>query len=225
MAATSSRLTIPASLRRGALKADEEASVESGARVVELLARRLELTSLQESDVLDVGCGTKVAQAILNKGLPVRRYVGLDLFKEMIDYLRANVTDLRFEFHHVDFHNEMYNPAGRKMTQDTALPVGNRTFDVICLFSVFTHLAPDDFHTMLCILRRYVKADGRLLFTLFIDQEQTVGFRDAYPGKPLLWAYYSEEHACELIRGTGWEPTGLYPPEQNAQYQFVCRPV
>ena len=56
------------------------------------------------------------------------------------------------------------------MTERTDLGVGDRTFDVIWLFSVFTHLAPHDYVTMLRLLRRYIRPDGRLIYTLFIDE-------------------------------------------------------
>ena len=48
------------------------------------------------------------------------------------------------------------------MAEDTDLGVGDRTFDVITLFSVFTHLAPHDYKTMLRLLRPYVRPGGRL---------------------------------------------------------------
>jgi hypothetical protein len=34
---------------------------------------------------------------------------------------------------------------------------------------VFTHLAPDDFVAMLRLTRRHVKTDGRLVFSLFLN--------------------------------------------------------
>jgi SAM-dependent methyltransferase len=52
--------------------------------------------------------------------------------------------------------------------------IEGRRFDLICLFSVFTHLDPVDYVAMLRLLRRYVRPDGRLFYTLFIN-EQTEG--------------------------------------------------
>jgi SAM-dependent methyltransferase len=43
-------------------------------------------------------------------------------------------------------------------------------FDVISLFSVFTHLAPHDFPAMLRALRPCAARDGRLIFSLFINE-------------------------------------------------------
>lgn len=218
-------LRVPSHLRRGAAKADESLQIEQGERLLSLVAERLGLTSLAGTRVLDVGCGTKLAQAILNRGIPVKRYFGLDVYREMIEFLQRAVTDPRLSFAHVDFRNEMYNPGGAKMTAEDRLPVGEERFDAIVLFSVFTHLAPDDYRTMLQILRKHVADDGRLLFTLFIDPTPSADFRDAVPDKPLLWAYYSEAHARALIQGTGWEVEALHPPAGETQHYFVCRPV
>ena len=54
------------------------------------------------------------------------------------------------------------------------LPVDLESFDVICLFSVFTHLSPDDFVGMLKLLRPYIKPGGRIIFSLFVN-ETTAG--------------------------------------------------
>lgn len=218
-------LRVPPELRRGAAKGDESVQVEQGVRLLSLVRDRLGLTTLAHTRILDVGCGTKLAQAILNRGLEVERYFGLDVYRAMIEFLQANVKDPRLSFAHVDFHNEMYNPGGRKMTPGDRLPVGDERFDAIVLFSVFTHLAPDDYRCMLEILRKHVVDDGRLLFTLFIDPTPSADFRDAVPNKPLLWAYYSEAYARELIRGSGWEIESLHPPTEDTQHYFVCRPV
>lgn len=222
----STPLRVPPELRRGAAKGDEETQVEQGVRLLRRVQQELSLPTLGSTRILDVGCGTKLAQAIVNRGIDVARYVGLDVYRPMIEFLASQVSDPRLSFHHVDFHNEMYNPGGHEMRPDEALPVGEDSrFDAIVLFSVFTHLAPHDYRTMLQILRRYVAPEGRLLYTLFIDPMPSADFRDAVPEKPLLWAYYSEPHARELIEGTGWEALALREPTADTQHYFVCRPV
>ena len=51
-----------------------------------------------------------------------------------------------------------------------------RRFDLICLFSVFTHLAPDDYREMLRVLRPLVRPDGKLFFSLYIDEVTPDGY-------------------------------------------------
>ena len=122
-----------------------------------------------------MGCGIKMTETLINEGLPIQRYVGIDVYGEMIDFLESNVEDPRFEYFHVPLHNELYNPTGERLTAATRLPAPVAEFDVIWLFSVFTHLAPDDFHAMLRVLRPHVRDSGRLVFSLYINEETSGG--------------------------------------------------
>ena len=122
--------------------------VESGRFAVELLCRTLERKNLSGVDLLDVGCGTKIVKTLLDNSMPIGRYVGIDASAEVIDWLKANVSDPRFEFHRLNAHNAMYNPEGR-IWQLRGTAGGRAWFDLICLFSVFTHLAPHDYVAML----------------------------------------------------------------------------
>ena len=90
----------------------------------------------------------------------------------MIEWLRANVSDPRFDFCFLDAHNARYNPGGKQLAGFDLLPAGPRQYDLISLFSVFTHLAPPDFVSMLRLLRRHIKRDGNLLFSLYIDDPE-----------------------------------------------------
>ncbi|MCB0907585.1 MAG: class I SAM-dependent methyltransferase [Nocardioidaceae bacterium] len=135
-----------------------------------LLADAMGREDLAGVDVLDVGCGTKFSEAIVNDGLAVGSYHGADVNREVIEHLRTHNADPRFSYHHVGVRNELYNPDAPEMGVDTDLGCGDRTFDLICLFSVFTHLAPTDYAVMLRLLRRYVRPDGMLFFTVFLDE-------------------------------------------------------
>lgn len=246
-------LDIPQKFNRARHKR-HDAAVEGAAFLIRHVCDTLGLADLSDQEVLDVGCGTRFTQAILERGLAIKRYVGVDVYREMVDFLRENVSDPRFEYRHIDVHNALYNPDAQPMTEATELGVGDRTFDIIWLFSVFTHLAPDDYTTMLRVLRRYVRPGGRLVYTLFVDEVTEGGhgfidrvsrglrpgneadvatvnrerrvrpFVDVYPDQPLLCALYSRERAYELIDGTGWRPAELLPPNEFAQHHFVCVP-
>jgi SAM-dependent methyltransferase len=166
---------IPPSLRRSAIT-DELATVKGAVALLEQLCDLVGVNDLARCDVLDVGCGVKFTQAILNHDVPIGSYTGVDVYAEMIEFLRSNVDDPRFEYHHVDVRNELYNPDALPMTPHTDLGIGDRMFDVICLYSVFTHLSPSDYMTMLKVLRRHIRADGRLVYTLFIDELTDEGY-------------------------------------------------
>ena len=241
-------LTISREFRCGARTSDENASVERAVRLIKLMCRRLGLRDLSETTVLDMGCGGKFTQAFINHRLPIQKYVGIDVDGEMIDWLNNNVDDARFEFHHMNIHNLRYSPKGIKLSNSSELPVVKRSFDVICLFSVFTHLEPGDFRTMLEVLRKYIKDNGRLFFTLFLDEAskegkgladglvrglskeelragsgQTRDFHDVHPDRPLEWALYSRDYSVRMIEEAGWHIIRLDPPETGIQHHITCR--
>ena len=238
-------LSVPSTLRRGGKKSDESAYVEGGRDLLKYMCEALRLENLGDSRVLDMGCGTKFTQAILNYDIPIGEYIGVDVYQEMIDFLNTRITDPRFSFYQIDTHNDMYNPDGEPLSGSTQLPVEEHSCDVICLFSVFTHLAPADYTNMLKLMRRYAADDAKLLYTLYLDEASNNGhglieqialesgkphipsgepFRDAFPGKPLQWAVYSREHALELIQGSGWQVEEICLPNEWAQHHIICRP-
>lgn len=134
----------------------------------QLLAETIGQPRLEGAEVLDVGCGTKIVKALLDDRWPVDRYVGIDVSADVISWLQANVGDTRFDFQHLNALNDLYNPDGLPLDQVERLPAGSDPFDVICLFSVFTHLNPADFVTMLRLLRPHLKPTGKLVFSLFL---------------------------------------------------------
>jgi SAM-dependent methyltransferase len=214
--------------------------LKSGLFLADLLCRTVGRNDLSDVDLLDVGCGTLMVQTLLNNSLPIRHYAGVDVSPEVIGFLRATVSDPRFEFHRLDAHNEMYNPDGTALEDFDLLPVRPRQFDLISLFSVFTHLVPDDFAAMLRLLRRHVKQDGTLLFSLFINDPQVIEdarrrvgatdgdprFVDEVPSEPLLRARYTRDYAIELVDGTGWKIEGIHLPHPGGyiQHYMVCHP-
>jgi SAM-dependent methyltransferase len=191
-----STFQIPAEFNRSATSLrDADAAEASAVFLIRHASESIGAPDLGDREVLDVGCGTKFTHAFLKHDIPVKHYAGVDVYREMIDFLREHVTDPRFEYHHVNVRNELYNPTAPPMTESTDLGVGTRTFDVIWLFSVFTHLNPRDYRVMLKLLRRYARPDARLFFTVFIDEltEGGYGFIDKLnaalgSANPASWA-------------------------------------
>jgi SAM-dependent methyltransferase len=167
-------LEVPRTLQRSAHD-DDERWIQSARSLLDLVCRQCGLRDLGVSRVLDMGCGTKLTKALLDDERPIARYVGIDVEPTVIEFLLNNVDDERFSFHHIDVRNDMYNPSGLPLADRTELPVGDETFDIIWLFSVFTHLAPDDYVAMLRLLRRYVRDDGWLVFSLYINEVTNSG--------------------------------------------------
>ena len=240
-----SRLDVPRHLHRSLTKDDRRAQL-SALHSLDALARRLGRPDLAGVRMLDVGCGVKFTQVILNEGLPIGRYAGVDVYEPLITFLRVSVTDDRFTFHHLDFHNERYNPAGHKMTPASELPLAGETFDVMTAYSVFTHLNPGDAHSMLSMLRRYASPGTVLCFTAFLDAHtegghglidqwsarlggsiagRTDGYRDFTPDDPLRQALYTEEYLRQIARDCGWDVQRIEDPTPYEQHMFIVRPA
>jgi SAM-dependent methyltransferase len=162
-------LVVPSELCRNAIT-DSVAVVDAAVWLINHMCEHIGVTDLHNTDLLDFGCGVRFTQAFLNRELPIKKYVGVDVSRDVINFLHANVSDPRFEYFHLDAHNDRYNPTGRPLAGLSVPELEHRRFDLICLFSVFTHLAPDDYVAMLSLLRPFVRADGRLFYTLFINE-------------------------------------------------------
>ena len=220
------RLEIPPDYNRNDPRITAQGVEETGAYLIRLATERMGLDSLAGKNILDVGCGTRFTQTIINRAIPIGSYTGVDVEPQLIRWLSENANDARFRFVHWPVYNAMYNPQSSRRLRDTPLPVA-RSFDIIWLFSVFTHLEPDDADALLGQLRSVVREDGALFFSAFID-DALAGFRDAVPDQPLLNAYYGRNYMRTLIERNGWKIVSSHPPEAGEipliRHHFVCRP-
>jgi SAM-dependent methyltransferase len=214
------RFSVPLRFRRGSLREDERASVESGRALLSLIAR---FAPLEQAKILDFGCGVKLVQALLQDDCPIRKYLGVDVHGEMIEFLRANVRDKRFEFGTLNFHNRMYNKSGEAMTTGSLLAISPDTFGILTMFSVVTHLEPGDTLAALGILRRYAAEGAKLIFSAFIDPGQKEEFIDTIPDRPLLNAVYRRDFLEDLIGKAGWQIESFNRPIASViQHHYVC---
>jgi SAM-dependent methyltransferase len=218
-------LEVPLKFRRGKLRQDELASVRSAQVILDYILQCTGFPSYESLEILDFGCGVKFSQALLQDSRPFGHYLGLDVYREMIEYLQNNVADPRLEYAVVPFQNDMYNREGQPMTADSRLPCGERKFDLITLQSVFTHQAPPDFQNLLHILRRYCKPAGRMFFTCFINNTMKDRFHDDIPGQPLMRATYQEDFIREMVVKAGWEVVYSAPQntEKHVADHLVCK--
>ena len=132
-----------------------------------LVCQRIGISILAGLEMLDLGCGSRFADAIINHNVPLKSYVGIDVYKEIIHFLAENTKDdPRLEFFHIDARNPTYNKGGVPLSVNTVLPIAGRTFDILCMYSVITHQLPDDAALIFTLLRRHVKdkAPQNLLF-------------------------------------------------------------
>jgi len=196
---------------------------QTGSALLDYMAERIGLTDLSACDVLDFGCGSRFAEAIAN-GYPIRSYLGIDVDREMVDWINANVADPRVTLCWWNARNPNYNPEGEPLSEETALPVDGRSFDIACMFSVITHQLPEDALIIFRLLRKHVRPRGHLFFSANI-QEMAEDYRELAP-VPTGHSAYSLAALERLLGQSGWRVLSVAPkrpkPGVWAQDTVLC---
>lgn len=221
------RLEVPDHLQRGAPRVRAAGPENTGQKLLALIAERVGLRDFADVDILDVGCGVRFAQTIVNRAIPVKSYAGVEVEPRIVEFLNEHLArvDRRFRFYHWNVRNAMYNPAGVPLADAApSLPPLER-FDLIVLWSVFTHLAPDDAAVMLELLRSRVRPGGKLFFTAFID-DALATFEDRDKEHALRAMYYGRDYLHALIARAGWSIDAAFPGDftRFVQPHVVCSP-
>jgi len=220
------RLEVPEGLHRNAADVAAAGYEHTGETLINLAIRSVGLENLTNTDILDVGCGVRFAMTIINRQIPIKSYTGIEVHRPIIDFLQEHVAayDIRFRFAHWNVHNQMYNPEGVQLSSQDKLPIDG-LFDLIWLFSVFTHQNPKDSLALLRILRNYIRKNGRLFFSAFIDDDLE-SYEDRSEDETGLAGYYGRRYMRLLIEEAGWKIEALHAkdPENYIQHYFVCSP-
>ena len=176
-------------------------------------ARRL-VTSLgltSSSRVLDVGCGVgRLAIGILSEVGDVREYWGVDVDERAIQWCRQYVErdHPRFRFVYLDVGNPRYNPSGQALMPGFRFPFPDRAFEIIHLYSVFSHMLEGDARLYLAEFHRLLIPSGRLFFTAFAEDAVPAvtinppGYRRAWSG-PLHCVRYETGFLQSMVSESG----------------------
>lgn len=96
--------------------------------------------------LIDVGCGS----GRLARTLSVEHYLGTDVVPDLLEYARSICP----------------NPGWRFMlVESIAIPESDAVADMVCFFSVFTHLLHEDSYRYLLEARRVLKPGGKVVFS------------------------------------------------------------
>ena len=105
--------------------------------------------------LIDVGCGSGRLASPLSDYL-IGRYLGIDIVPAMVRHARRLVrrSDWRFE-----------------VAAGLSIPEKDHTADMVCFFSVFTHLLPEQSFVYLQESVRVLKPEGKIVFS-FLEFEE-----------------------------------------------------
>lgn len=122
-------------------------------RMGQALAIRLERFGLQPNDYLiDVGCGSgRLAWALAqSKYRDTLRYLGLDIVPEMLTFAIAKCQRPSWRF---------------ELINELKIPEADNCADMVCFFSVFTHLMQEESFLYLREARRVLRPGGKIVAT------------------------------------------------------------
>ncbi len=125
-----------------------------------------------ESRLLDIGCGPgRLLTGIFATFGRIREYVGLDVHQPSINWAAQNLAAGRPEvtFHHLPVLNERYNPKAERASANFTFPVPADHFEVVSLFSVFSHMNLADIAIYLREIRRALGSRGKVCCSLFVE--------------------------------------------------------
>lgn len=207
---------------------DDEHFLASAQAEAERLVERLGLTA--SSRVLDVGCGVgRLAIGILRRMGAIRAYRGVDVDKEAIRWCRCHITGEHpaFQFFHVDVKHPRYNPSGRELDTRFVLPFDDGEFDVVYLYSVFSHMLPKDIKAYLAEFQRLLSPSGKVFLTAFVEDDvpkvvdNPAGYRKMRWVGPLHCVRYDRRFFESLLAGSGFGVEGFsYAAETHGQSAF-----
>jgi len=221
------QLVLPKHLQINSPKVKKAGYENSGEKIMDLVKQRLGWDTYADKDILDVGCGSRFTLTLINRQIPIKSYTGIEINKQIIDFFKQEVEaeDPRFHYAHWNVHNDMYNPGGIPMTEFIELPVAG-DFDLIWLFSVFTHLNPDDSLALLKLMRKKIRSQGKLFFTSHTNRAIKT-FEDKIEDKPLLRAFYNPDYLRSLIDDAGWKLDSFHDKQGDSfvKSHFICSPV
>ena len=124
------------------------------------------------SRILDIGCGQGRLPIGILRVLGEMDYTGIDVDHRSVAWCKQHIQSKHpsFQFHHIDIANERYNEQGAQLTKEFKFDFPGKSFDIIYLFSVFSHMREQDMRIYLSDFSRILNDGGKVFFTSFIEE-------------------------------------------------------
>jgi SAM-dependent methyltransferase len=185
-----------------------------------------------DSTMLDIGSGIgRLAVPLTRLITPPGSYDGLEIVERGVRWCSTKITPgyPHFRFTHANIFNAEYNPGGTVKAAEYVLPYDDASFDVVCLFSVFTHMLTADVERYVSEISRVLRPGGRLAATFLIINDETTKsmqggngiYNFAYHEGP-QWLFeegmscpelavgYEENYVRDLYASNGLDVSGFY---------------
>ena len=127
-----------------------------------------------QSRVLEIGAGPgRLPIGILHRVGEIAQYSDLDVHKRSVKWCNRYIHSYHptFTFTHVDVANPRYNKSGEHEQSEIRLDFPDKTFDIIYLYSVFSHLTTDDVTAYLKEFQRLLNPEGKVFLTAFVEED------------------------------------------------------
>jgi SAM-dependent methyltransferase len=172
------------------------------------------MEGLKHGDTLvDFGCGTGRLAVHVIPRLEGGRYLGIDISKTMLAHARVIVGE-----------RVPSPPRSVEFLQQTTpdFPLPDKSVDMVCAFSVFTHMEHEDNFRYLRGARRVIKDEGRFIYSCLpmeLDYAREIFEQQASLDAVERWGGVrnvttTRELMDTLARMAGWEPIRWYPGEK-----------
>lgn len=160
---------------------------------------------------------------------PILSYRGIDVQADCVAWCIRHIESAHpaFRFFHVNARNERYNPRGEAIDGGFRLPFEDAEFDIINMFSVFTHMVEADVRAYLGEFRRVLAPGGRVFLTAYVEEdvpdmaENPDGYLIRSAG-PLHLVRYRRDYIEGILAAFGWKVEGFEhrkePPGQSVYY-------
>ena len=161
----------PASIRLGGHNFEDDRDfLDAAIRDARRLQQDLGVTA--SSRVLDIGCGVgRLPIGLREVFARMPPYFGVDVAAGVVRWCQAHITDPEATFIHLDLANDRYNPRGKSAARLLRLPLPDRSFDAIYLYSVFSHMLMPDIDAYLHEFKRLLAPDGTVFLTAFVEND------------------------------------------------------